>query len=53
MLRYKIMQCLCLNCNWFWEVISVKFDPNKEQCPECKSFSVKTALKLPMLKKKT
>ena len=52
MLRYKILQCLCLHCHWFWEVVAVKFDSHKEQCPECRSFTVKTALKNPMLKKK-
>ena len=49
MKKYLIMQCLCLGCNWFWEVVSTKFNTKKEQCPNCKGFSVKTALKLPIV----
>jgi len=50
MKKYLIRQCLCLNCRWFWEVLSISFDNNKEQCPDCKSFYVKTALRRPILK---
>ena len=45
MKKYRILQCLCINCSWLWEVLSMSFNANKEQCPNCKSFYVKTILK--------
>ena len=30
-----------MNCQWVWEVLAVEIDKDQE-CPECKSYDVKT-----------
>ena len=46
MKKYKVLNCVCMDCLWVWKVLETK--PSVEQeCPDCKSFNVKTYLKLP------
>tara|TARA_R100001594_G_scaffold46745_1_gene79800 strand:- start:1203 stop:1343 length:141 start_codon:yes stop_codon:yes gene_type:complete len=44
MRKYNILHCFCLNCFWAWEVLAVGAD-REQECPECKSYDVKTFIK--------
>jgi len=46
MKKFTIINCICLECRWIWQVLGVRLD-REQQCPECKSYDVKTYLKLP------
>ncbi len=41
---YNVLRCFCMNCHWDWEVLAVDAD-REQECPECKSYDVKTFLK--------
>ena len=45
MKKATILNAFCLDCYWLWQVIGVNLS-REEQCPECKSFNVKTFIKL-------
>tara|TARA_R110002020_G_scaffold221997_3_gene430317 strand:- start:2627 stop:2767 length:141 start_codon:yes stop_codon:yes gene_type:complete len=44
MKKFKILNCFCLQCQWMWEVLAVQAD-REQECPECKSYDVKTFIK--------
>jgi hypothetical protein len=44
MKKFTLLNCFCLNCHWVWEVLGVDVD-REQECPECKSFDVKTFIK--------
>ena len=39
-----VLNCFCLDCYWLWEVLGVKISRDQE-CPECKSYDVKTYIR--------
>lgn len=45
MKKYRVLQCLCLDCHWIWEILSKSFDDRIDECPNCKSFDIKTVFK--------
>lgn len=42
--KFTLINCICLTCHWIWEVLAVNVD-REQECPECKSYDVKTFLK--------
>jgi len=44
MKKFSIVNCICLKCQWIWSVLSTDIDRDQE-CPECKSYDVRTFLK--------
>jgi len=42
--KFTLISCICLTCHWIWEVLAVDVD-REQECPECKSYDVKTFLK--------
>lgn len=44
MKQFSILICLCMECNWLWEILGSNL-AEEEQCPECKTFNVKRYVK--------
>ncbi len=41
MKKFTLLNCICLSCYWIWEVLGSGID-REQECPECKSFDVKS-----------